>query len=348
MMTGAVWLAALLALGGTDMQWTPQTSGASQRLRGVSAVDARVAWASGNKGTFSRTTDGGKTWKAGTVPGAEELDFRDVDAFSASTAYLLAIGEGDKSRIYKTVDGGAHWALQFTNPTPKAFFNAMAFWDERHGIAFSDPVEGHFVVVVTLDGGASWKPVPAEALPAALPGEGGFAASGTSITVHGEGHVWFGLGGPAARVLHSSDQGRTWTIATTPLATGDGAGVFSLLFWNEREGIAVGGNYHHPEDPTGNVAFTRDGGQTWSVPTGPRPAGYRSCVAQLRGEKGPTLVTVGPSGADVSEDGGQSWRPLGSTGFHAISTARSGKGAWAVGEEGRIAALQPTPSAGKK
>ena len=123
------------------------------RLRGVSAVDARVAWASGDKGTFVRTTDGGRTWKAGTVSGAEELDFRDVDAFSASTAYLLSIGEGEKSRIYKTVDGGEHWTLQFTNPTPKAFFDAMAFWDERNGVAFSDPVEGHFLGVVTSDGG---------------------------------------------------------------------------------------------------------------------------------------------------------------------------------------------------
>jgi photosystem II stability/assembly factor-like uncharacterized protein len=349
MTMGAVWLVALLSLGGADLQWQPQTSGASVRLRGVSAVDARVAWASGDKGTFARTTDGGKTWKAGTIPGAGELDFRDVDAFSASTAYLLAIGEGDKSRIYKTVDGGEHWTLQFTNRVPGAFFDAMAFWDEKNGIAFSDPVEGHFLVVVTSDAGATWTPVPAEALPAALPGEGGFAASGTSIAVAGERHVWFGLGGPAARVLHSPDRGRTWTIATTPLATGEGAGVFSLLFWNEREGLAVGGNYHRPEDPSGNVALTRDGGQTWTPPSGARPSGYRSCVAQVRGAPGPTLVTVGPSGADLSVDGGKSWKPLGSTGFHAVSTARSGKGVWAVGEQGRIATLPlASPSSGKQ
>lgn len=348
MMTGAVWLAALLSLGGTSPQWEPQTSGTPVRLRGVSAVDSRVAWASGDKGTFLRTTDGGKTWKAGTVPGAGELDFRDVDAFSASTAYLLSIGEGDKSRIYKTVDGGEHWALQFTNSNPHAFFDGMAFWDERNGIAFSDPVDGHFLVVVTSDGGASWKPVPAEALPDALPGESGFAASGTSIAVQGKSHVWFGLGGAAARVLHSPDRGRTWTIATTPLATGEGAGIFSLLFWNEREGIAVGGNYRHPEDPTGNMALTTDGGKTWSTPAGARPAGYRSCVAQLREAAGPTLITVGPSGADLSEDGGKSWKPLGTMGFHAVATARSGKGAWAVGEDGRVATLQTPASTGKK
>ncbi len=340
-MTGAVLLPALLALGSVGMQWEPQTSGTSVRLRGVSAVDGRVAWASGDKGTFVRTTDGGKTWTAGTVPGAEALDFRDVDAFSASTAYLLSIGEGDKSRIYKTVDGGKTWALQFTNTTPGAFFDGMAFWDEKNGIAFSDPVEGRFLLVATTDGGKRWKPVPADALPPALPKEAGFAASGTSIAVLDKGHVWFGMGGPAARVVHSADRGRTWTVATTPLATGEGAGVFSLLFWSEREGIAVGGNYKSPEDKSGNLALTRDGGKTWSPPTGERPAGYRSCVARVRAGKGTVLVAVGPTGSDVSTDGGQGWSPLGTQGFHAIASARSLPVAWAVGEEGRIAALRP-------
>jgi photosystem II stability/assembly factor-like uncharacterized protein len=341
MTAGAVLLPALLALGSVGMQWEPQTSGTAVRLRGVSAVDARVAWASGDKGTFVRTTDGGKTWTAGTVPGAEALDFRDVDAFSASTAYLLSIGEGDKSRIYKTVDGGKSWKLQFTNPTPGAFFDGMAFWDEKNGIAFSDPVEGRFLLVATSDGGANWKPLPAEALPPALPSEAGFAASGTSIAVQGKSQVWFGMGGAAARVLHSPDRGRTWTVASTPLATGEGAGVFSLLFWSEREGLAVGGNYKLPEEKRGNVALTRDGGKTWSVPTGERPGGYRSCVTRMRAQKGTVLVAVGPSGSDVSVDGGQSWSSLGTQGFHAISSARAAPVAWAVGEEGRISALRP-------
>jgi photosystem II stability/assembly factor-like uncharacterized protein len=161
--------------------------------------------------------------------------------------------------------------------------------------------------------------------------------------VQGKSNVGFGMGGAAARVLHSPDRGRTWTVATTPLATGEGGGVFSLLFWSEREGIAVGGNYRRPEDPSGNVALTRDGGKTWTPPTGARPAGYRSCVARVHGAPGTTLIAVGPSGSDVSVDGGQSWTSLGTTGFHAVSTARSGRAAWAVGEEGRIAALRPAP-----
>ncbi|WP_342378688.1 oxidoreductase [Myxococcus stipitatus] len=342
MMVGAMGLAVLLSLGSSSMAWKEQTSHTTVRLRGISAVNPRVAWASGDKGTFVLTTDGGQTWKAGTVPGAEELDFRDVDAFSDTTAYLLSIGEGTRSRIYKTVDGGKSWTLQFTNTTAGAFFDGMAFWDERRGLAFSDPVEGRFLVVATSDGGATWTPLPATAFPPALPGEAGFAASGTSIATRGTQHAWFGMGGAAARVLRTTDGGMSWSAARTPLATGDGGGVFSLLFWSEQQGIAVGGNHQRHSDPTGNLAVTFDGGKTWSAPR-TRPAGYRSGIALVHGAPGPTLVTVGPSGSELSVDGARSWIPLGPLGFHAVASSRSGAGGgrvWAVGDSGRIALLE--------
>ena len=133
-----------------------QNSRTTARLRGVNAVSAQVAWASGSNGTYLKTIDGGATWQAATVPGSESLDFRDVEAFDASTAYLLSIGEGEKSKIFKTTDGGRNWKLQFTNRNPKAFFDAIAFWDAKRGIAFSDPVDGRLLIIRTEDGGASW------------------------------------------------------------------------------------------------------------------------------------------------------------------------------------------------
>src|SRR5438067_2156997 len=104
-------------------QWSPQTSNATATLRGLSVVNENIVWASGTKGTFLRTTDGGATWQAGNVPGAEALDFRDVQAVDANTAYLLSIGTGEQSRIYKTTDAGQHWSLQFQNQQAKAFFD---------------------------------------------------------------------------------------------------------------------------------------------------------------------------------------------------------------------------------
>ena len=107
-------------------QWTPQQSGTTARFRGVSAVSRRAAWASGSGGTYARPTDSGATWQAAVMPGASQLDFRDVQAVDVNTAFLLGIGPGEASRIYKTTDGGHGWALQFTNQNPKAFFDYIS------------------------------------------------------------------------------------------------------------------------------------------------------------------------------------------------------------------------------
>ncbi|HEX8634146.1 MAG TPA: hypothetical protein VF703_08360 [Pyrinomonadaceae bacterium] len=327
-------------------RWESQTSGAKVRLRGVSAVSPSVAWASGERGTYARTIDGGRTWAAGSVPGAAELDFRDVDAFDADTAYLLSIGEGEKSRIYKTTDGGATWKLQFKNARAAAFFDAMAFWDRDHGIAMSDPVDGRFLIISTADGGATWREMPREGMPPALAGEGGFAASGTCITVEGKQNVWFGTGGATgARVFRSTDAGRTWTATKTPIIHGKSAGIFSVAFRDAKRGVIVGGDYTKEGESKNNAAITRDGGWTWTpVNDAARPQGYRSVVAYVRrGTNGAPvfLVAVGPSGSDYSTDEGASWRSFGAEGFHTASFTRTGAAGWAAGEQGRVAKYLP-------
>lgn len=337
----ALLLFVVLSVGAAHAGWVAQSSGTGVRFRGVSAVSQSVAWASGDKGTYARTVDGGRTWRAAVVPGAAELDFRDVDAFDADTAYLLSIGEGEKSRIYKTADGGKTWTLQFKSARPQAFFDSMAFWDKEHGIAVSDPVDGRFLIITTSDGGRTWKEMPAVGMPQALQGEGAFAASGTCITVEGKRNVWFGTGGPGgARLFRSTDGGRNWTVAKTPLTSGKSAGIFSVAFWNAKQGVIVGGDYTQEREAKNNVAVTRDGGRTWSLIEGRAPDGYRSCVVFVPATSPtPLLVTVGPSGSDYSVDGGKSWRSLGAEGFHSTSFKTLSSG-WAVGEAGRIAMYQ--------
>ena len=198
------------------------------RLRGVSAARKRVIWASGSGNTILRSNDGGATWLRLPNPTADRLDFRDIDAMSEDSAYVLGIGAGTLSRIYKTTNRGMTWVLQFANADPAIFLDAMAFWDAEHGIAVSDSVKGAFVIITTEDGGRTWNRVPADRLPPALDNEGAFAASGTNVTVFGRDHVWFGTGAGAAaraRVLQSADRGRTWAIADTPLLAGSSASV---------------------------------------------------------------------------------------------------------------------------
>jgi photosystem II stability/assembly factor-like uncharacterized protein len=313
-------------------QWQPQAIDTDADFRGLCAVSDKVAWVSGTKGTFGRTTDGGKTWAAGTVAGAEKLDFRDVEAFGEATAYLLSAGPGGDSRIYKTTDAGKTWALQFQNPDPAGFFDALAFWDEKTGIALGDPVKGRFQLVATDDGGEHWKPLPADGLPAALPGEGAFAASGTCLVARGSKDVWFVTGGAGlGRVFHSPDRGRTWVVSETPVkAAVASAGVFSIAFRDADHGLIVGGDYSKPDETGATAARTSDGGKTWTPVDPPLP--YRSGVAWAKDR----WVAVGTSGSHVSLDDGKTWKALDGEKYNSVAFLPTGEG-WAAGPKGRIA-----------
>jgi photosystem II stability/assembly factor-like uncharacterized protein len=309
--------------------------GKDARLRGVSAVSDTVAWASGAKGTIARTKDGGKYWDLLPVPGADALDFRDIDAIDASTAYALSIGPGEASRIFKTIDAGQTWTLQYTNHDPKAFFDAMTFSDANHGVVMSDSVDGQFVIMLTSDGGKNWKRVPPAALPPALPNEGAFAASGTNIAVAGSTHIWIGTGAASkARVLRSTDGGRSWKVSDTPLASGPSAGIFSIAFRDTLHGVIVGGDYKKESEAVDDVAYTSDGGVTWTLAREHGLSGFRSAVAW----QGRLWFAVGPSGTDMSLDDGHTWGRTGdkSTGLHTFAFARQGKSGWGAGEHGLV------------
>lgn len=314
--------------------WVIQQSGTEASLRGLGALNTRVVWASGTGGTFLNTNDGGAHWRTGKVPGAERLDFRDLHVANANTVYLLSIGAGEQSRIYKTTDAGATWKLLFTNPDPKGFLDALAFWDARHGIVVGDAVDGHAGVFTTEDAGEHWtrrKP------PAAIPNEGSFAASGTCLVVQGKRNVWFATGGKdAARVFRSLDGGLTWDVAVTPIRNdGPSAGIFSIGFSDTHQGMIVGGDYSKPADATKNIAVTLDGGRTWTVPAG-APNGFRSAVVHVPSRK--MWIAAGTSGSDVSYDNGATWKTFDTGAFNSIAFA--GGAGWAVGPRGRVAVFR--------
>jgi photosystem II stability/assembly factor-like uncharacterized protein len=329
-------LASALLIGGVTVpHWTLQSSGVTTRLRGVSAVTERVAWASGAGGTVLRTTDGGANWNKLTVT-SDPLDFRDIDAIDALTAYVLSIGNGQASRIYKTTDGGVSWKLQFQNDDVKAFFDAMSFWDADHGIVIGDSIDGAFCILRTDNGGRLWQRVPASVLPPALENEGAFAASGTNIAVVGKAHAWIGTGaGGRARVLRTQDRGRTWKISDTPLIAGPSAGIFSVAFRDEKHGVIAGGDYTKEKEALNNLAITSDGGATWKLVRG--LSGYRSVVAYVAGSQ--KIIAVGPSGADQSNDDGKTWIPFDGPGFDTLSLVRGKTMGWAAGQAGRIGKL---------
>lgn len=322
-----------LAASASAQNWVAQESGSKAGLRGIAAVDASIVWASGTGGAVLRTINGGASWEARTVPGASGLDFRAVQALDRDRAWVMSSGPGDKSRIYGTSDGGAHWQLLYTNPDANGFFDALSFWDARHGAVLGDPVNGEFVLLLTGDGGAIWR---RQKLPPALKDEGAFAASNTSLIVR-DGRFWFASGGPpGARVFRSANGARHWEVSETPVRhDGPGAGIFSMSFAGNDRAIAVGGDYGKPDEDAANVAVTKDGGRTWKIPTGSHPHGYRSGVAYLPGHK--AWIAVGTTGSDVSMDDGATWKLFDQTSYNAVAV--SGGSAWAAGAGGRIAKL---------
>lgn len=303
-------------------------------------VSSQVAWASGSQNTFLRTTDGGASWMAGRVGVADQLDFRDVEAFSADTALLLSAGQ--PARVYRTDDGGESWTECYEDPSPTSFFDAMDFWDDQHGIAFSDPVHGAPHLIETDDGGKNWRVISVNALPRTEEKEAGFAASGTCLAVAGDQHVWIGTGGAVARVFCSADRGQSWSVQSTPLLSGGPSkGVFSVAFFDDEIGIVAGGDFLEPEGMGANIALTRDGGNHWKLVPDSGLSGFRSCVAYVPGTNGRIVVAVGTSGTDVSFDGGETWKSTGDVGYNAVSfSSRDGAG-FAVGAEGRLARFVP-------
>jgi photosystem II stability/assembly factor-like uncharacterized protein len=317
---------------------TPQTSGTPNRLQAVSPVNARVVWASGINGTYTLTTDGGNTWRAGVVPGAERLEFRDVEGVSDRVAYLMAGGDGPASRIYKTTDGGRRWTLQFQNQDPKAFYDCLDFWTPNHGITFSDAVNGRFPAIGTTDG-RTWRNI-GDRRPAAPPGGGAVGARGTGVTTHGEKRAWIvTVAAAKSRVLATTDGGTTWNAYDTPVVQGTPtSGAFSVAFRDAFHGILGGGELDSTLPQGDNVAVSTDGGKSWTTNgVSQRPfKGPIFGLAYVPGAGQRTVVATGPGGAAWSRDEGHSWTSLpGVIGFWAVAFATP-KAGWLVGTGGRI------------
>jgi len=320
---------------------TPQNSGTKNALIAVSAVNERVVWASGRNGTFTVTTDGGATWRAGTVKGAETLQLRDVQAVSDKAAYVLSIGDKPSDfRIYKTADGGATWTMQFQNQRDNAFYDCFAFWTPTRGIVQSDSVDGVFPDLRTTDG-KTWHDI-SHNVPTALPGEASFASSGTCVATQGKEKAWIATGGAkTSRVLVTRDGGNTWSAYDTPLMSSQGAGAFSVAFRDAQNGMIGGGNLDPKHTDEAAAALSRDGGETWTLTAKPPVTGaiYGLSYAgsgKAKNSDRTVVITANQGCAAWSPDEGVTWFKLPDvSGYWGVAFAGPQAG-WLVGTDGRI------------
>lgn len=322
---------------------TRQHSGTTQRLQAVSAINASVVWASGTGGTYAVTRDGGATWHSAVVPGAAALEFRDVEGISGREAFLLAAGVGTDSRIYHTNDGGKTWQLQFKNQNPNGFYDCFAFWTPDRALVMADAINGRFPVRRTQDG-QHWGDI-GDKLPTGLAGEAAFAASGTCVATQGESNAWITTGGSErARVLRTTDRGRSWKVSALPIAhNSGGAGGFSVAFRDALHGVVGGGDFEATKE-VGNFAISHDGGDTW-FPRNKAPIkgaifGLSYVAKHDQGANVKRIVATGPDGVAYTDDEGMTWTRIdGQANFWAVAFANTAVG-WLVGTEGSISKIR--------
>ncbi len=307
----------------------------SLSIRGLSVVSDRIIWVSGNRGRVGRSVDGGRSWRWTRVKGFEKRDFRDIEAFDANTAVIMATAE--PAQMLKTTDGGRHWKVVLENHEPGMFLDAMAFSGNKKGTVLGDPVRGRFYIAQTSDGGSTWQETDWHSRPVADSGEAGFAASGTNIQCTEAGDLYFVSGGMRSRLFSGSQP------SMLPVVQGNetsGANSIGLRPGGRHAGIlhmaVVGGNFKQDTSSRNNCFTTLDGGQHWRAAPEP-PHGYRSCVTYISTD---TLVTCGTTGVDISTDGGLHWKAVARDSYHVCGIAKKGSAVFLAGADGKVARLR--------
>lgn len=321
----------LLSANTINAQWVKQVSGTDASFRSIHAISKKVVWAGGSKGTVLRTTNAGATWQVIKVSGAEKLDFRDIYGVSEKVAYIMSAGlaEEGAAKVFKTSDGGNTWKVVLEYKDKGAFFDSMDFWNEKEGILIGDPIDDKPFILRTLDAGNTWQRINKEKLPPVLEGEASFASSGTCVAVQPNGRAWLNT---QSRIFFTSDKGETWQVYQTPFKKGQTAGIFGLHFWNENQGIAVGGDYKNDKEKIDNVAITHDAGKTWEFLPTAKPDGLKESGWRLPNK---SLLLVGTSGTSLLGEDKPEWKAIDTESFHAISCFKDA--CWAIGGKGNLA-----------
>ncbi len=289
----------------------------SVSIRAIAPLDEDRVWFAANAGRVGLIDS--LTPKLATIKYQDSLlSFRAI-AVVRNRVFVLSVA--NPAVMYKIgFDGETATNIEevYLEEGEKVFYDSMAFWNDNEGIAMGDPTDGCLSMIITRDGGNSWKKLSCDMLPEVETGEAAFAASNSNIALFGD-HAWIVSGGKRARVFHSADKGESWEVYETPIIQGKVmTGIYSVDFYDDKNGVIFGGNWEDKSFNEGNKAITEDGGKSWTLVSNGRGPGYRSSVRFVPGAKGDGIVAVGSPGISYSPDRGESWTELSKTGFYAI------------------------------
>jgi len=278
-------------------------------IRALEIINKGVVIATSNGQTLIKKVGASEFKKMFEPDTIHKPNFRAL-AYNGKSIFTISIAS--PALLYK--DG----KLVYTEAHEKAFYDSMEFWNANEGIAIGDQTDGCMSIIITRDGGGTWNKLSCDISPKVFIGEGAFAASDTNIKIVGN-HTWIATGGMASRILYSPNKGKTWEVYETPIVQGlESSGMYSIDFYDENMGFAIGGDYTQPEANKQNKIKTTDGGKTWDVVAKGKSPGYRSCVQFRPNSDAKELVAVGFDGIDYSSDSGNSWKHLSNEGYYTI------------------------------
>lgn len=288
----------------------------SSSIRAIQVVDSESVFYAGSNGDVGFTTDNGTLWNALNIRYKDSIipHFRSL-GFNGSDYFAMSIG--NPALLYKISEGEV--TLQYVEEDDNVFYDALTFFDDNlHGIAVGDPTEDCASIIISEDGGETWNKIPCDNLPEIIEGEAFFAASNTNIKTIGS-TVWIASGGNKARILKSTNYGKTWQIFETPIIQGKGPqGIYSIDFYDEKNGIIIGGDYSKPFENNANKAITTDGGKTWTLIADNQNPNYKSCVQYVPNTAGKEVFAVGKTGISFSNDGGLTWTEVSKDAYYTI------------------------------
>lgn len=280
-------------------------------------IDGDKVWYAGSMGNFGALPLNGSKALTGVI--SKDTLYPEFRSIAQTKNAVFLLNAGTPALLYKVTKDKKHNTLVYTEAGEKVFYDSMKFRNDDEGIAIGDPVNECISVIVTGDGGNTWKKMSCIKLPMVEEGEACFAASNTNLVVHGN-KTWIISGGKKSRVFYSADKGENWSVTETPILQGDApTGMFSVDFYDDNIGFAVGGDYTNAQGNKANKILTEDGGKSWKLMADGTAFGYASCVQFVPKSEGNGLVTVGPSGVWYSYDRGATWKKIhDEKSFHTI------------------------------
>jgi len=266
--------------------------------------------------------DGGKVWYSGTDSKFGFVDLKNKENrkqinLSDKKLQFRTLAK-DKNSFYTiNIESPAYFfkmdkkdlksEIIFTDTVKTAFYDALHFVNDQLAYTFSDADKDNLLKLAVYRKG-QWKMFKNNIQ--LNNGEAAFAASNTNIASTKK-YLWIATGGKASRILRVDLKKENIQVFETPFIQGESSqGMYSIDFYDDKFGIAVGGDYTQQDANINNMATTNDGGETWQIQASGKNAGYATCVKIKPGSKGKEIIAVGDKHISYSSDFGKTWEKI--------------------------------------